>query len=160
LSAHATTPASSRIQLVDRLLYNLILGNNDAHAKNFALLHQPTGIFELSPAYDLVCTEMYPSLSPNFAMSIGTATALKNLSAPVWKAFARDIGIGFPLLRQRGVELCRKVEKSLDESFALVMRGNPALARDIYPLRRRADFFRKLSKLVTGNSKKLTRSLG
>jgi serine/threonine-protein kinase HipA len=142
------------------LLFNLVLGNNDSHAKNFALLHRSAGTVELSPAYDIVCTEMYPSLSPNLAMPIGSATTSKDLTPPVWKAFARDVGIGFPLLRQRGIELCRKVQESLDSSFAAVMKQNPALSRDIYPLRRRTDFFRKFSRLVTNNSKKVAKSLG
>ena len=158
LSAHASTPAVARVELVDRLLFNLLLGNNDAHAKNFALLHTQTGAVELSPAYDLVCTQMYRSLSPRLAMSIGSATDLKGLTPAVWKAFARDVGIGFPLIRRRALEMSARVEEQISESAACVVRENPALARDVYPVRRRTDFFRAFSKVIAANCRLIGRT--
>ncbi|HEY3831949.1 MAG TPA: HipA domain-containing protein [Acidimicrobiia bacterium] len=48
---------------VDRLLaattVNALLGNGDAHAKNFSLLHNPSGALTLAPLYDLVSTLYY-----------------------------------------------------------------------------------------------------
>lgn len=53
----------STVDAVDRFLaaitVNALLGNGDAHAKNFSLLHLETGVIELSPLYDLLCTLQY-----------------------------------------------------------------------------------------------------
>jgi serine/threonine-protein kinase HipA len=38
---------------------NIVIGNGDAHAKNFSLLHLPTGAVELTPLYDLMSTVGY-----------------------------------------------------------------------------------------------------
>ena len=159
LSTYTTTPASARVELLDRLLYNLVLGNNDAHAKNFAVLHGATGITELSPAYDLLCTQMYRALSPRLAMPIGSAVSLTDMKTSAWRAFAREVQIGFPLLRQRGVELSERVQDTVGDLSSVVVRDNPALSRDVYPARRRADFFARFSKVVRKNCRLLARSL-
>jgi serine/threonine-protein kinase HipA len=48
---------------LDRLLaavvVNVLLGNGDAHAKNFSLLHDQSGALRMSPLYDLLCTLHY-----------------------------------------------------------------------------------------------------
>jgi len=38
---------------------NVLLGNGDAHGKNFSLLHRPSGALALAPLYDLACTLPY-----------------------------------------------------------------------------------------------------
>lgn len=46
------------------ILFNYLLGNGDAHFKNFSLLESASGDFILSPAYDLVNTNIhFPSES-------------------------------------------------------------------------------------------------
>ena len=46
-------------ELLQAVTVNALLGNGDAHGKNFSLLHQPTGTLTLSPLYDLLCTLHY-----------------------------------------------------------------------------------------------------
>jgi serine/threonine-protein kinase HipA len=41
----------------ERVLLNFLLGNGDAHLKNFSLLESDDGGLRLSPAYDLVCSK-------------------------------------------------------------------------------------------------------
>lgn len=38
---------------------NVLLGNGDAHGKNFSLLHNPSGALTLAPLYDLMNTLHY-----------------------------------------------------------------------------------------------------
>lgn len=42
------------------LTLNVALGNCDAHAKNFSLLHTTSGALQLAPLYDLMATRLYP----------------------------------------------------------------------------------------------------
>ncbi len=62
-------------RLLDAILFNFLIGNNDAHGKNYSLLyttHPITGndYVQLAPLYDLVCTMHYPNLSTQMAMAI------------------------------------------------------------------------------------------
>ena len=41
----------------ERILLNFLLGNGDAHLKNFSMLESDGGGLRLSPAYDIVCSK-------------------------------------------------------------------------------------------------------
>ncbi len=45
--------------LLRTVTLNLVIGNGDAHAKNFSLLHDPSGALSLAPLYDLLSTFIY-----------------------------------------------------------------------------------------------------
>lgn len=45
--------------LLKAVTVNVLVGNGDAHAKNFSLLHDRTGRLRLAPLYDLICTLVY-----------------------------------------------------------------------------------------------------
>jgi serine/threonine-protein kinase HipA len=42
----------------ERVLLNFLLGNGDAHMKNFSMLETDEGKMRLSPAYDIVCSKV------------------------------------------------------------------------------------------------------
>jgi len=46
------------LRLFELTLFCYLTGNSDMHLKNFALLENPLGEFELSPAYDLLSTSL------------------------------------------------------------------------------------------------------
>lgn len=47
-------------EMFEQIALSLILGNGDAHLKNFAILYENVnGPFQLSPVYDVVCTRPY-----------------------------------------------------------------------------------------------------
>ncbi len=67
-------PAADQIALLERLIFNYLIGNADAHGKNFSLLYSMNrggNKPELAPAYDLLSTAVYPDLSAKMAMKIG-----------------------------------------------------------------------------------------
>jgi serine/threonine-protein kinase HipA len=45
--------------LLRAVTLNVLIGNGDAHAKNFSLLHEPSGALRLAPLYDLMSTLHY-----------------------------------------------------------------------------------------------------
>ncbi|MBE6451601.1 MAG: type II toxin-antitoxin system HipA family toxin [Alphaproteobacteria bacterium] len=47
--------AVSKIAFIDLIIFNYLIGNGDAHAKNFSVLYK-NNIPELAPCYDLMCT--------------------------------------------------------------------------------------------------------
>jgi serine/threonine-protein kinase HipA len=50
-------PAAAMRDMLHWTLYQLVIGNSDAHAKNISFFVTPGGI-DLAPAYDLLCLEM------------------------------------------------------------------------------------------------------
>ena len=70
LQRHSTHPALDRLALLRWTVFNTLILNADAHAKNLSLLHEPGGV-RLAPFYDLLCTAAYPDLASNLAMKIG-----------------------------------------------------------------------------------------
>lgn len=47
--------ATSKIAFIDLVIFNYLIGNGDAHAKNFSILYK-NDIPMLAPCYDLMCT--------------------------------------------------------------------------------------------------------
>lgn len=53
-------PAATRVALLRWQIFNLVIGNGDAHLKNLSLLMGPgTGDMQLAPHYDLLSTAVY-----------------------------------------------------------------------------------------------------
>src|SRR6266567_4334991 len=76
--------ATQREQDVDRLfrrvLACILLGNNDAHSKNFALLYTQEG-FRLGPFYDIVAPSVYTRFRrTGLALKITPGTNAHSLS--------------------------------------------------------------------------------
>jgi len=70
IAQHTARPAVDQIKLLNIVLFNFLVGNADAHGKNFSLLYKVKKP-ELAPAYDLLSTAVYPDLSEKMAMKIG-----------------------------------------------------------------------------------------
>lgn len=98
-------PAIDVLKLLDAAIFNLIVGNADAHGKNFSILYDDQGP-RMAPLYDLLCTIAYPALSPKMAMRIGKCATLAALTVENWQAFGKEAGIGFGLIRRRVAEIC------------------------------------------------------
>lgn len=96
----ATRPGLEVLKLLDAAIFNTIVGNADAHGKNFSLLYEDDGV-GLAPLYDLLCTVAYENLSPRFAMKIARAATLQEINAKTWGAFATDASLSAPFVRRR-----------------------------------------------------------
>jgi serine/threonine-protein kinase HipA len=108
-----TRPARDILKLADAAIFNLIIGNADAHAKNFSLLHSD-GAVRLAPLYDLLSTVVYPDLSPKLAMKIAKKARLEEIEPRHWDQFAEDIGVGAPYLHRRVKALSEAVLSEID----------------------------------------------
>ena len=60
-------PGSDVMSFVDRVVFNFIIGNGDAHGKNFSVVYKD-GRPRLAPQYDLICTTVYPQIGRKMAM--------------------------------------------------------------------------------------------
>lgn len=95
-----TAPARDLLRLLDAAIFNAVIGNADAHGKNFSLLYRDEATV-LAPLYDLMVTAYYPEVATRFAMPIGRANQIDNLDARAWERFAVDMQLGIPFVRRR-----------------------------------------------------------
>ena len=104
-------------QVFDYISISCLLGNGDAHLKNFALLYaDPTdkGI-KLSPLYDVVNTMPYPELSNDLALKMNKSNAFPDKKGLL--DFARNIGLRDPSERlQEIADIATGFIQSFDQS--------------------------------------------
>lgn len=85
LLRRATRPSAPQVlqvlQLLGAVIFNALIGNHDAHSKNFSLLYTPRGAV-LAPLYDLLSTAVYPRLTDKMAMKIGSTYRFTEVQAP------------------------------------------------------------------------------
>lgn len=84
--------ASGQLDFIRRIIFNYLIGNGDAHAKNTSVLyHGKTGT--LAPVYDLLSTEIYPMLSHESAMAIGKDCEFSQITRKSFEQMALDCQI-------------------------------------------------------------------
>lgn len=105
VDAHSALPARDRLQLIDWLLFNYLIGNADAHAKNIAMRYDPAGRLRLAPAYDLVSTSYWPQLDQGLAMAVDGERRPRWVMPRHWRALCDACGLNFTLLRRRAKSL-------------------------------------------------------
>ena len=109
LLRQATRPSAPHLlALLDAMLFNALLGNHDAHAKNFSLLYAAQGAV-LAPLYDVLCTAIYPGLTDKMAMKIGGKYVLEDVLPRHWERFATDSGLSAALLKKRLATLAARL---------------------------------------------------
>jgi serine/threonine-protein kinase HipA len=90
---NSSRPAADLKRLVEWLFFNLMVGNNDSHAKNLSFYQLPGEGIRLTPHYDLMCTRLYPGLSRDFAFRVGNQTLPGEIGQKQIAALAIELGM-------------------------------------------------------------------
>lgn len=110
--AHSTQPALDKKRLIEWVIFNVLVGNMDGHAKNLSLITIGKRT-RLAPFYDLVCTTVYPNLSQKLAFRIGGENRPRWLMARHWDRFAEEIATKPQFVRRVMTDLIQRVESAL-----------------------------------------------
>jgi serine/threonine-protein kinase HipA len=113
----STTPVLDIREFIDGQIFNVLIGNADAHGKNYSMLYQGRER-RLAPFYDLVCTLAWSELSKNLSMKIGKGDALEAITPAHWQVMAQETRLGWPMIRERMDELSRKIIGTLQAARA------------------------------------------
>lgn len=109
LIRHATRPSAPHtIAMLDYVIFNALIGNHDAHAKNFSLLYTDTSAV-LAPLYDVLSTAVYSNLTPKMAMKIGSKYKFSEVQARHWEQFAETVGLSKAQAKKRILTLARSM---------------------------------------------------
>jgi len=105
---------SDQMRFVDFFLYNYLIGNADAHAKNFSLL-TVDGRASVAPLYDAMSTLVYPQVYNSMAMEIGGQYAFRDVSRTSLAAFAEECDISPKAVFSRMDALAEVLPQKADE---------------------------------------------
>lgn len=101
----ATRPSAPQVlRFLDVVVFNALIGNHDAHAKNFSLLYADAGHNSapiLAPLYDVLSTAVYESLTPKMAMKLGSKYKFTEVQLRHWDQFAQAAGLSKAQTRKR-----------------------------------------------------------
>lgn len=133
----SSVPARDRQQLWLALVFNVLIGNCDAHGKNYSLLCDSPAP-SLAPLYDLVSTASYEELTRRLAMSIGGAAERGEVDREAWRRLAAEVGFASRFLEQRMDPFVARVVAAAEELAGREEHRDPVVERIVAGLRARA----------------------
>ena len=80
------------VRLLDMVIVNVLVGNTDAHAKNYSIMIRGNGT-SLAPLYDVMCGEVWEDVTKNLAQKIAGKSWGEYLNGLDWQLFARECGL-------------------------------------------------------------------
>ncbi len=125
-------------------VYNFLIGNYDAHAKNFSVLHGENGL-ELSPFYDLFSIAVYNQFEPKFSMALGRTFHRGKVNRKSFERLAGDLGLG----PENAVPMIREVTEK-------IMETAPEIAENCN-IKAPTSMYKDILSLIEKNAKTLLR---
>jgi serine/threonine-protein kinase HipA len=132
--------AADSVRLLDAIIFNVLVCNTDAHAKNYSILFHRRRA-ELAPLYDLMCAAAWDGISRNLAQTIGEKNRGDHIHARHWKRMAAECGLRGVAVVRRVDALSRRVSAAIDaacdEVRAMPAGDHPMLLHFAEAIRRR-----------------------
>ena len=80
-------------QMARRLLVNILLGNGDAHLKNWSLIYPDQVTAELAPAYDVVYTRAYSPNEQQISLNLAGNKDWYTMKMAHFETWANSVGV-------------------------------------------------------------------
>lgn len=136
LSRYSSQPILDKHRFIQWIIFNVFIGNTDAHAKNISLLYYDNKII-LAPFYDLLSTLIYDSISKKLAMKIGGENRLEWIMLRHWDRLAEKLEVKKAYMQQQVNILAQKI---LPVAIALERELNQ---KGVY-----SDVFKKIQNII------------
>jgi serine/threonine-protein kinase HipA len=116
----SSAPVLDLQNLLDAVILNFLIGNHDAHGKNFSLTYQAGTVLggsekRFAPVYDILCTVYYPELASKMAMKIGGEYDSRKIRPQDFERLAEEAGLAKPMLKRRVSEVAESILTILPE---------------------------------------------
>lgn len=122
---HVNRKAAAKLAMLRWALFQFVIGNCDAHGKNFSFHVGPGGL-EPAPWYDLVSVVQYPQLSHELAMAFGDVFVFEEIQAFALADFAKRAGIDRQLL----IRECRRLREGVAVEAMALAESAPYTAEE------------------------------
>jgi len=113
-----------RINFTKYIIFNFVVGNTDAHGKNFSILYGDHTPPKLAPLYDVLCCQIYEGHSQKMAMKIGGEYEAKNVFAKHWKEFCESVGLSFPEFKKEAQKMGKLISIAMDRVIQISKKYN------------------------------------
>ncbi len=113
-------------RLLQAVTLNVLIGNGDAHAKNFSLLHHASGALTLTPLYDLMCTLHYGD--NRLAMCIDTVQRTDRVTA---ERIANE-AVSWGMSRERAAATINDILDRAPAAMSAARKQTARLPRELY----------------------------
>ncbi|MGE5282711.1 MAG: type II toxin-antitoxin system HipA family toxin, partial [Chloroflexota bacterium] len=124
LRVHSTAPAVDLLAFFDALIFNLLIGNADAHSKNYSLMLEGDRAPRLAPLYDLLSTRVYGRrFGRKMAMKYGGEYRFDKIRGRHLDRLAGEVGIAPGLARQRAETLASRIRESCEAARERLPEG-------------------------------------
>jgi serine/threonine-protein kinase HipA len=109
IDAASANPAADRLALLRWIIFQILIGNTDAHGKNLSFFIDAAGL-RLTPAYALVCCLLYTDarIADTLAMAIGDNFNPNTLTAYDWALMADECQLNPKLVSRELTQLAKK----------------------------------------------------
>ncbi len=112
-----SNPLSEQLKLYRRIVFNFVIGNTDAHIKNYSLLYnQNLNEISLAPAYDIVSTVIYENATREMSFGIGGTRDINRINKDNFRMMASQINLGEKIAVKEYENILNKFESSIRES--------------------------------------------
>lgn len=119
------------LRLLDYVIFNALIGHDEAHGGNFSLLYFGEEAV-LAPLHDVLSTAVDPGLASEMAMRLGSTYKFSEIQARDWEQFAQEAELSQALVKARVAELAetlppaaRRLQLNPRQGFA----GNSVVER-------------------------------
>nr|WP_246337601.1 HipA domain-containing protein [Azospirillum oleiclasticum] len=116
--------AADRMRLLDAVVFNVLIGNTDAHAKNYSILLTGRGAL-LAPLYDLMCAAVWEHVTRNLSQTIAGKDRGDHIKGRHWQRMAGECGFNRTLILRRIETAADRVRRELPGAVEAV-RAMPA----------------------------------
>jgi serine/threonine-protein kinase HipA len=115
--AQTSSPVENLLKFFDYLVFHYLVGNTDAHAKNYALIYTDGPKPELAPLYDVISVEMYrmfqgQKVDRKSAMKLGKRRLFSQVYPRHWKVVATQLGLSPTQALKRARALAERVKQA------------------------------------------------
>lgn len=115
LAGLTSNTALARLAMLRWALFQFLIGNSDAHGKNFSFFVRPRGHLEPTPWYDLVSVVQYTHFDTDLAMAFGDAFSFNDVTPFALADFATRCAIDRKLMRREAQRLASAARKAAVE---------------------------------------------
>lgn len=139
LKHRSVQPARDVAAFARTLCFAYAIGDCDAHLKNYSVLIQDAahGVYraKLAPAYDFVCTTVFPRFSRTLAMAIGGEREIDDVKPSTFNLLASDLGITKAALRALAMPIAESLTKAINAAgnghTGAVLASTPYIADNL-----------------------------
>ena len=102
-------------QMARRLLVNILLGNGDAHLKNWSLIYPDQLTAELAPAYDIVYTQAYIPGETQISLNLAGNKDWYAMNMGHFEAWAKSVGVPWRAIKPHVDDVLERARKLWSE---------------------------------------------